>query len=110
MGGNLALNTVMFQGKSVRNASLGRGHGFPGRTWISTVGSFDSIRLIVKISQWPAGNNYNIIFFLSPLGSWKYTVEDYKVNMKFGVCCVHSSPGQCRGLEIGGGLEIWSLS
>lgn len=52
----------------------------------------------MKIKQWPAGNDCNIVFFLSPLGSWKYTVEDYKVNAKFGVWCVLSSPSVCRGL------------
>lgn len=83
----------------MRNSWGLHSHGF---TLSSTGVSFDNIKLIVKISQWPAGNNIkcNIVFFLSPLGSWKYTVEDYKVNTKFGVCCVHSSPSQCRGLVI----------
>lgn len=75
---------------------------------ISTGVSFDSNKIIVKINQWTAGNNHKIVLFVSLLGLWKYTVEDYKVNTKFGVCCVHASPSQCRGLVIGGGLQMWS--
>lgn len=68
---------------------------------ISTGVSFDSNKIIVKINQWTAGNNHKIVLFVSLLGLWKYTVEDYKVNTKFGVCCVHASPSQCRGLVLG---------
>lgn len=102
--GNLSLKPVMCQGESMSNTSMIL-HGYPGRTQIGAAVLFYSVKLIVKIRQHPGRNKFNIFFFLSPLGLWKYTVEDYKVNSWiFNICCVHSFAGQFRVLVIVSGL------
>lgn len=102
--GNLPLNTAMCQGKPTSNASMVL-HGFPRGTRVGAAVLFYSVELILKIRQQPGRNKFNIVFFLSPLGLWKYTVEDYKVNSWiFCFCCVHSFAGQFRVLVIVSGL------